>query len=232
MKQFAELEDYFEGSPIVICGNAPSLADVPVELFKKYPTIGVNSVYTHAYFKDNPVSVYCIEGYGHLKAEAERKARMPYIQQVADAGGFSLVNKRVAQHFQHLPEVYFIDYMSPRGHIHQSFEFDPFNVYGSGYCVTFAALQFAYYLTSGAVLLVGMDHKFSGDSWHFFEDEKAPEFKTMEKKEYSLFRKRVDPKFEEAAEVYKVTDRELINLTPDSEATMFEAGSVDEWISK
>ena len=232
MKQYSQLENYFEGSPIVICGNAPSLADVPVELFQKYPTIGVNSVYTHSYFKDNPVSVYCIEGLGHLKTEEERNARMPYIKQVSEAGGFSLVNRRVVQYFQHLPDVYYIDYVNERGQYHKSFEFDPFKFYGSGHCVTYAVLQFAYYLTTGAVLLVGIDHKFSDDSWHFYEDKEAPEFNTMAKKEYQKFRSLVDPMFEEVAEVYSVTNRELYNLTPDSAAKMFDTGSIDEWISK
>ena len=230
MKHFKDLEDIYRGSPLVICGNAPSLLDVPVELFEKYPTMACNSVYARGYFKDNTPDIYTIEGLGHLKTDEEREARMPYIQKVADAGGFSLVNRRMSAYFSHLPSIYYIDYVDKICDQFVSFQFEPFKHYGTGHCVTFCLLQFAYYLTSGAVLMVGMDHKFVDSKWHFFPDEDVPEFSTMPEQQYATFRQRVDPMFREAAEVYRVTDRVLLNLTPESDASMFEKDKLENWI--
>ena len=145
--------------------------------------------------------------------------------------GGTLVNRRMVHHFEHLPMVYSVDYIDDRGRRYDNFEFAPFEYYGTGHCVTSAMLQFAYYLTRGAVLLVGVDHKFTGDDWHFFPDEDVPAFHTMPKESYMKFRQRVDPFFEQVASIYENTGRELINLTPDSHARMFKTGSYDEWIT-
>ena len=230
MKHHTEMENHFDGSPVLVIGNGGSLKDVPTELFDKYPTFGMNSCYANDYLNENPVDVYCIEGLGHLKNEAERSARMPYIEKVAEAGGFSLVNRRMAHHFQHLPNVYYIDYVNPAGQHHKSFEFQPFDYYGSGHCVTFCVLQFAYYLTTGEVLMVGLDHKFDGDKWHGYDEAKSPEFSPMPQAEYQKFRTRVDPKFNEVAEVYRLTNRTLLNLTPASDAKMFESDDMENWL--
>ena len=230
MKQYSKLKDMYKGSPLLVCGNGPSLKDVPVELFKKYPVMGSNSVYTHQYLNDNPVDWYVLEGLGHLKTEEERNARIPYIRKVAKNKGFTAVNRRAIQYFQHLDNVYTVDYVNERGQQFRNFDFNPFLYFGSGHCVTAAMLQLAYFLTTGPVLLVGLDHKFSGNSWHYYEDELAPEFVSMPKSEYQKFRMRVDPFFEQVASVYKETDRKLINLTPKSEARMFTAGEYKDWI--
>jgi len=229
MKEYSKLEGIYKDSPLVVVGNGPSLSDVPVELFEKYPTMACNSVYASGYFKDNTPDWYVIEGLGHLKTDEERKARMPYIKKVAKNNGATLVNRRVAQHFQHLKEVYFIDYINEKGQHYNSFQFNPFDFYGTGACVTYAMLQFAHFLTEGPVLLVGIDHSFKGKDWHFFTDEEAG-FESMPIQEYQKFRMRVDPKFEEVAKVFEMTDRKLINLTPKSVAYMFTAGEYKEWI--
>ena len=232
MKHYLELEDHFQGKPLLVVGNGGSLKDVPDKLLAKYPKIGMNSIYADERFVRQPVDVYIIEGINHLNTPEERAARMPYIQRVAENGGITLVNRRMAMYFQHLPSCYYVDYISPSGVVFNSFQFQPFEYYGTGACVTYAALQFAYYMTTGEVLLVGMDHKFDGDKWHGYEEDKAPEFDPMPQQEYQRFRSRVDPKFREVAEVYRVTGRTLLNLTPDSAADMFECGTYEDWLDK
>ena len=39
MKEYSKLEGIYKDSPLVVVGNGPSLSDVPVELFEKYPTM-------------------------------------------------------------------------------------------------------------------------------------------------------------------------------------------------
>lgn len=230
MKQYRELENCYEGSPLIVMGNGPSLKDVPVTLLTKYPTMGCNSIYTNPHFTEFPVDWYVIEGLGHLKTDLERRARMPYVEQVGKNKGATLVNRRMVQYFQHLPEVYAIDYITSDGRKADNFMFDPFDVYGTGHCVTFCMLQFAYYLTEGPILLVGLDHKFIGDDWHFFKDEETPQFESMPIAEYARFRQRVDPKFTQVASVFDGTGRDIYNLTPDSAAEMFPLGEYEEWI--
>lgn len=230
MIPFWLLEDYHEGKPLVVCGNGPSLQDVPPELFEKYPTMACNSVYARGYFNEHTPDWYVIEGLGHLKKPDERASRVPYLIKVAQNGGHSLVNRRMAHHFQHLENIYYVDYIDLYGQAFQSFQFDPFLNYGTGHCVGYAMLQFAYYLTSGPVLLVGYDHSFKNDQWHFFPDEDVPAFVTMPKDNYIKFREKVDPKFEEAAEVFRVTKRTLLNLTPDSKADMFTRDTIENWL--
>lgn len=227
MKPFWQLEDIY--SEIVVIGNGPSLADVPIELFEKYPTMGCNSVYQHEYFWEHPVDWYVLEGINHLATPEQRKARIPYIQRVAEHGGHIIINRRMIHHFQHFDNIYSVDYVTTTGRQVNSFQFDPFMYYGTGACVTYAMLQFAYYLASGTVLMVGMDHSFKEEEWHFFDDGEAPAFHKFTEEDYWKFRKRADPKLKECATVYEVTDRELINLTPNSEAKWFEEGDIDEW---
>ncbi len=221
-----DFKNYHKKRPILIVCNGPSLGDVPADFLREHITMGCNSIYTR---DDFLCDWYMIEGINHLLTEEERDARKPYIRKVGTCGGYSLVNRRMVQHFEHLPNVRSIDYQGPKTEYYTSFQFTPFDHHGMGACVTFAMLQFAHFLTEGPVLIVGMDHKFSGTRWHYYKKEDAPEFEEMGLEEYAKFRHRVDPKFAEVAVVFEETDREIYNLTPDSACNAFPLGNLEDW---
>jgi len=227
MKPIWELYDLHKGAPGVLICNGPSLADVPNDFIKKYFSMGSNSVYV----KDNIlVDYYVIEGVGHLKKEEERLARMPYVKKVGNFGGATFVQRRLSHWFCHLPNVYPVDYRDYNNQVKHGWSFEPFDIYATGACVTYAMLQFMFAMGFDPVLIVGMDHKFDGGSWHFYPDSDAPEFESMPQDEYQRFRARVDPNFQIAANVYKSHSRTLLNLTPGSAAKMFETDKLENWL--
>ena len=220
-------KNYHGAQPVVVICNGPSLANVPAKFLNKHITMGSNSVYTR---DDFLCDWYVIEGINHLLTSAERDARMPYIRRVGDNGGYTLVNRRMVQHFEHLPNVRSIDYVGPKGERFETFQtLNPFDHHGTGACVTFAMLQFAYHITEGPILIVGMDHSFRAGKWHYYNKADAPEFNEMAEAEYQKFRGRVDPKFREAASVFHNAGREIYNLTPDSKCDAFQFGNIEEW---
>jgi len=224
---FWEHLDSHKNEPGVLICNGPSLDDVPDEFLNKYPTMGSNSIYT----KDGIiVDYYFIEGRGHLMMPQERLARIPYMMEVAGQGGYNFVNRRFIQFFDFIPNVYTIDYINHNNRAETVFQFEPFVNHGTGWCVTYAMFQFAHYFGFNPLLIIGMDHRFVEGQWHFYKDAEAPEFVSMPYNEYENFRKKVDPVFEEVSKVFKYTDREILNLTPDSAAWMFEVDDLENWL--
>ena len=222
-----ELVDCQKDNPGVLICNGPSLDDVPDKFLNKYPTLGSNSIYTR---KGLVVTYYFIEGKGHLMLPQERFARLPYMFEVAEKGGYNFVNRRFIHFFDFIPSVYSIDYINHESRLVTAFQFDPLLHHGTGYCVTYAMLQVAHFFGFNPLLIVGMDHRFVDGRWHFYKDEEAPEFTSMPIEEYGLFREKVDPYFQEVAKAYKYTNRTLLNLTPDTAAYMFEEDKLENWI--
>ena len=232
MKHYSEFHNIHKGKPGLIICNGPSLSEVPVSIFTKYPKLGSNSVYTHSWLGERPVDYYFIEGANHLRTEEERNARMPYIKKVGDfRDGISLVNRRFIQFFQHLPNVYAIDYINFQDKsIIKGWSYDPFVNHATGASVTFAMLQFAYYFGFDPVLIVGMDHRFEGDDWHYYKDEEAQPFTSMTKAEYAVWKPRAEFAYNLAAQRFKSTERTLLNLTPDTACNVFAKDKLENWI--
>lgn len=223
--EYQTLRDYHCGSPVVVVGNGPSLAAVPDAFLLKWPLMVCNSFYLR---KGIVANWYLLELTNHLKSE-QRNERMPYARRVVNGGGYLLVNRRVIQYFQHLPNVFGVGFLEPPRRVLRAFQFDPFDVYGADHSVLYSMLQFAYYLTSGPVLMVGVDHKFEGERWHFYPDEDSPHYAILRHDQYEGWRKEADPYFVTAAEIYERSDRDLLNLTPDSAATMFATDGLENW---
>lgn len=215
---------------VVVCGNGPSLVDVPHTLFR-HPLIGSNSIYKVDYFNRCPVDYYCIEGYNHLKTKAEREARKPYVQKVGEAGGWTFVNRRWLHEFVELPNVWGIDYLNPTGGGKKTnFSYEPLKQHGTGYSVMFFMLQLAHYLLveGGTALIVGMDHKFTGDSWHPWDDEGPFDAMTKDRKPH--WASLAEPYYKMASDAF--VDKTLLNLTPGTALSddIIPHGELEEWV--
>ena len=232
MKHYSEFHNIHKDKPGLLICNGPSLSDVPVSIFTKYPKLGSNSVYANKWLAERPVDYYFIEGANHLRTPEERAARMPYIDAVGGhyRDGISLVNRRFIQFFQHLPNVYAIDYKDERFKSLKGWSYEPFIIHATGACVTFAMLQFAYYFGINPLLIVGMDHRFEGDDWHFFKDEEAQPFKSMSKAEYDGWKPRAEYAYSIAQRVFEENGRKILNLTPDTACNMFYKDKMENWI--
>ena len=232
MKHYSEFKDIHKDKPGLLICNGPSLAEVPNKIFAKYPKMGSNSIYTHEWLGERPVDYYFIEGANHLRTEEERNARMPYIEKVGGhyRDGITLVNRRFVQFFQHLPNVYAIDYQDDRNQVLKGWSYDPFVIHATGACVTFAMLQFAFYFGMDPVLIVGMDHRFKDDDWHYYKDEEAQPFTSMTKMEYESWKPRAEYAYAIAERTFKAKGRKILNLTPDTACNTFDKDKLENWI--
>lgn len=217
---------------VLVCGNGPSLADAPVEMFSQYPTLGANSIYRVPHFAKHPVNYYSIEGMGHLKTEAEREDRKPYIKKVGQAGGWSFINRRAIKHFKGLPNILGIDYMNPDGRGKMTdFSYDPLVQHGTGHSVMYWMLQLACHMASETVLIVGLDHRFSDGDWHPWDDE-GP-FDVMTKERLPRWAIGAVPYYKRAADAIVAKGKTVLNLTSNTALPdgIIPHGEIGDWLS-
>jgi len=229
MKHYSEFYNIHKDKPGLIICNGPSLSEVPESIFVKYPRLGSNSIYTHKFNAERPVDYYFIEGVNHLRKPEEREARMPYLAKVAEWGGISLINRRFIQFFAHIPNTYSIDYKDANFQSLKGWSYDPFVIHATGACVTFAMMQFAYYFGIDPLLIVGMDHKFEGDDWHYYQDEEAAPFKSMSKDEYQGWKPRAEFAYHITQRTFDQNGRKILNLTPDTACNVFKTDKLENW---
>ena len=227
MRPYWQLKNIHKDEIGVLICNGPSLKGVPTDWLNSHTTLGSNSVYAK---EGLIVNYYFLEGAGHLRKPEEREARYPYVQTVVQSGGSTFVNRRFIQYFLHFGRVYSMDYMDDRGRVKSDFSFDPLCIHGTGGNVTFPMLQVAFYFGFNPLLIVGMDHKFDGDDWHFFPDSKVEPFVSMSKDEYESFRVRADACFTMAQVIYEMDGRRILNLTPDTACDVFEKDDISNWL--
>ncbi len=221
---YEKYRNLHQGEPIIVIGNGPSLADVPVEWLNAHVTIGMNSFYKK---EGLYVDYWALEGAGHLKTARERNERLKY----ADRAGTIFVNRRFVQYFEHLPNVRSVDYLDYRGGKKTDFSFDPPIQHGTqNTSVMFFCLQLAHYLGGDPTLIVGLDHRWVDGKWHFYTDPEGVHVGPHG--DFDQWAAAADASYELCAKVFRATGRTLLNLTPNSASRAFERGNLEEWLSK
>lgn len=186
-------------------GNGNSLKDVPFEFLHAYPTFGTNKVFLLKGFTPNyyvAINPDIIPFVDEInKMDCIKYISSAWAGKVYDAKPVLSVSKKL---FYELPSTLW-----------------------EGYGVTYCCLQIAYWLDFKNVLLVGVDHRYSNDTTkgNHFCDEYEEGIPVIHHDLEKLM-----PAYKLANEAYKKAHRRIINLTPNSALSIFEKGSIDQWL--
>ena len=220
VEHFSKYKDKHAGQKLVVVGNGFSLADVPVEWLNSHTTIAMNSFYK---LPGLCPDYWALEGAGHLKKEKDRETRYPHM----DKAGLVLVNRRFVQYFEHFSNVRSVDYIDYRGSKKTDFSYSPLEIHGTTNSVMFFCLQLAYYLGGNPTLVVGLDHRFDGEKYHFYDEE--GDFHVGPEGDFSAWADRAEESYKLCANVFKAHNRTLLNLTPGTACKAIPLGNLEDW---
>lgn len=141
------LKDHYKGKPLLIVGNGPSINETPLERFGQIPSIGMNKIdllFTRTQWR--PSMILCVN------TIVVRQHRDQFLS--SEIPVFLAWKNRWFVRRKSKNLHYFNVFDS------EEFSFDLAKGVGSGATVTYAALQFAYYMGADPVIIVGVDHNF------------------------------------------------------------------------
>ena len=219
-----------EGETGLVVANGPSLADVPIEFLKSYVTLGCNRI-THMTPEFVPNYYSCL-GLNQVNEAEKRETIYPTVEHPDCWAAF--INRLVI-HLIPYDNVYsilggaFYNMTNTR-----VFSYDPLHITGLGATMTFVLLQIAFYMGMNPVLIVGLDHNYpKGTKKHFYDDSEFPDFETAPGSVYEddseVWQKHATAMLSLAQEVYIEHDREIINLTGESQCTVFRKEAISKW---
>lgn len=137
------------GKTLLIVGNGPSLNRTPLDSFNG-PSIGMNKI-NLIFSKVNWRPSYIVCNNGLVMGQAKKEYKSSGIPIFLDFKGFFLGLR--GRHINY--------FLTKQGDM---FSKDFVGGVGASATVTYTALQLAYYLGASRIILVGIDHRFSGFS--------------------------------------------------------------------
>lgn len=143
-----ELKDKYKGLPMLVVGNGPSLNQTPLEEFASIPSIGMNKI--NMLFDRSTWRPSIIVTCNTLVVQQN----IPYFVQSDIPCFLSWKTRWFIPRKQHKDVNFFFEQPS------NQFSKDLEAGVGHGQTVTFACLQFAYYMGADPVILFGVDHSF------------------------------------------------------------------------
>ncbi len=221
------LRDSCNGQPLLIVGNGPSLNSTPLDQFQGIQAIGMNKIdliYPRTDWR--PDLVVCIN---NLVARQNQDSWV--------SAGIPVYLSWKCRHFIRRELRREFSYFLSRTAV--EFSNDISNGVGTAGTVTFTALQFAYFMGADPIIIVGVDHSFSGpdnqayvirkrtgiDQDHFdpnyFADGQMwglPNL-PMNERGYAL-----------ARGAFAANGRRVVDATVGGKLTVFEKVSIDEAI--
>lgn len=198
------------GQTCVIIGNGPSLNSVSQEFLYEYPTFGTNRIYLREgftptyYVAVNPLVIH---------------------QSLDSIRGLRSAGKFIAANFADQVEGSLPLRSIPVPH----FSFVPDQYVYEGHTVTFVALQIAHFMGFEKVLLVGVDHRYeySGEP-NALSIAEGPDVNHFHSEYFSNGTRWHNPDLKKSEEAYEManqafllSDRRVINLTPNSALNVF-----------
>jgi len=190
----------------LVIGNGGSLAEMPLEFLKRYPSIGSNHIFLLEGF--TPTYYTAIDPIGLMADFEARLAAMPCIK---------ILGRRVFNRF------------SPKNVLRietgkDGFSKNPFKVPAcEGWTVTYFNLQLAYYLKWDVVLLVGVDHWAKGNQSHFVDNYIQQDFEDSDMNDLTL------PYYNMAKAMFEKAGRTIVNLSKWSALDVFEKQDIGLW---
>lgn len=219
--QLADFENIHKKQTCIICGNGPTLKNMPRELLKRYPTFGTNRVYllpgfTPTYYVAvNPLVIkQSMDEINKMKCRA-KFLRAEYAKQTKDAYPLRRIVAPI-------------------------FSKDIVDGIYEGYTVTFTCLQIAYYMGFTTALLVGVKHSYKHppetrpnqeiisegpDPNHF-----SPDYFGKGVRWHAADLERSRLAYILAKIAYEADGRRIINLTPGTCLDVFEKDDYRKWM--
>lgn len=153
-RSLSQLKDKFQGRPMLVVGNGPSLNHTPLDEFAGIPAIGMNKIdLLFPRVRWRPTIVLCANR--HVMSQHQERF------DVIGIPVYYLWQSRWFMRPSRPPGATFFLNLSSN-----EFSTDITRGVGISGTITYAALQFAYYMGADPVILVGVDH-------HFFSQGKA-----------------------------------------------------------
>lgn len=191
------LKGKYQGKPLVIVGNGPSLNKVPMDKIK-YPCIGMNKIdlmYDRTTWR--PEMVACINGLViRQNKTVYNETEIPTVLPV----------KAKYLGIKSRGPIFFV-----RETKQTQFENDLIEGVGAGFTVTYTALQLAYYMGANPVYLIGVDHSFNYVG-------KSNEVQKMDKQDENHF----DPRYFQG-QLWGLPDLEASEVAYHQAKVAFEA---------
>lgn len=219
-----QLRNRFQGKPMLVVGNGPSLNKTPLDDFLGIPAIGMNKIdLLYNRVKWRPSIVICVNNLvvkQHWSSFI--KSEVPVF--------LSWKSRLIGKHQYKETVNYFLSLPN------QKFSLDLAQGVGTSATVTYSALQFAYFMGANPVILFGVDHSFS------FQGQKG-QYQERKGKDINHF----DPNyFQEgswwgtpdleaseigylkAKEVFEQDGRRILDATIDGKLEIFPKISLEE----
>lgn len=226
-KILEDLKGRFEGKPMLVVGNGPSLNSTPLDKFAGVPSLGMNKIdmiFPRTTWR--PTMIVTVNGVVvQQHAEHFAVSEIPvYISWKARW----LMPRRIRNKVNYF-------YQWP-GH---EFSNDITKGVGVAGTVTYACLQFAYYMGANPVVIFGVDHNFSKDSKSpVYETRKGPDSDHFDPNYFAAGTKwgipnldRSELAYRTAKDAFEKSGRSVFDATVGGKLDVFEKISVDRALS-
>jgi hypothetical protein len=217
------MKGIYAGKPMLIVGNGPSLNDTPLEEFIGVPSIGMNKIdLIYSRTRWRPSMIFC--------------SNTMVVKQHKDSFESTTIPLYLSWKSSWLmrknnPKIFYYN-----TYLKDDFQVDAARGIGLGATVTYAALQFAYYMGANPIVLVGIDHTF----------DKSADSLVYEKRE-GIDVNHFDPNYfpsgsswglpllgvseenyVEARQVFELDGRNIFDATINGKLEVFQKISIDE----
>ncbi len=148
-KRLEVLKNRYRGRPILVVGNGPSLNKTPLDDFRKVFSIGMNKIFLlFPRVKWRPNIILCINNLVIQQSWPDLlKSGIPTFLSWKGRWFIDRSSRKSFNYFLSLPS--------------SDFSSNPLDGVGSAGTVTYAALQFAYFMGANPIILFGIDHSFN-----------------------------------------------------------------------
>jgi len=211
--------------PCIVVANGPSLTDVPVEFFDKYPTIGCNHfgcACEHTFYHPTYWSQL---GLDQVDTEEKRKHYYPAIENAE----LAFVNRAMRDKFPQENIVGILGRDETGFKQGRAFSIDILSRVGVGYTQIYISLQIAYWLGFTTALLVGLDNDYNADPGkrHFYEDKEHNSCEPFHGNEGAKLGS--DFVLGLARAAFEADNRRIYNLTPTKNTPSLRMGKLRDW---
>jgi len=233
---YSKFHNLHKGETGIVVANGPSLEEVPVEFLERYVTLGCNRI-TAMYPEFVPTYYSCI-GWNQVNTEERRATIYPALEDERCRAAF--MNRMWVHEFPYEKvhsilggRYYGLEEIQLRG-----FSMSPLELVGLGFTMTYVLLQIAFYMGFETILIVGLDHYYPPDSSkkHFYDDSAFPDFEIapgpLYRDDPAMWKRGADAVFMLSEEMYVRNGRDVINLTRNSQCTIFRKEDLSDWLNK
>lgn len=219
-----DLKNRFQGRPLLVVGNGPSLNKTPLDEFAHIPAIGMNKIdLIFPRVKWRPSVIVCINNM--------------VVKQHADVFAASDIPVYLSWKSRWFaPRSPAINYFNMS--LEEDFGTDFSTRVGSAATVTYPALQLAYYLGADPVIVVGVDHNFDKTGKdHAYEKREGADVNHFDPNYFKAGTYWGLPNLDASERVYwrarqafEEDGRRIVDATIDGKLEVFEKVSIEDAI--